>query len=539
MKKLILIAIMLFLLALVSYGQTRWIRNYYDNISASGHYLSLSYDNGFILTGWVLPGYQFTWLVKTDVNGEVLWERKIMGLYNRINTDRISQNENGEFFLGGSVTLDGKTDALVMKLNACGEKEWCRTLMSTSNYDFYSDIVTTPDGGCAAVIINAFHPLFINRKGILRFSTDGDLLWQYYYPSQDPGIQEEFLSNLLLTPDNGFLMTGYCYYPDPDNPGLSWLHPYYVKTDSLGNFEWEIVLHSETADIGGKAWQTILNPSENCYYSCISHYYHSDTLYAKRPAIVKMGLEGNVLGVYDLVHKDYDFGTLFSAAFINDSLLAGGASWFYSEDEPRSKAVVFDTLGTIIDSLTLLNTGWLAQTAVTHDGKLLFYNTIEENGDFDTYLFKLTQDLEQDTFYTRPFVYDSLCPNQIVSDTIVPDDCGVIVGIEEDDRTVGREDYKKEGGELVLWPNPASGVLSAKCLVISSGNSCSLSVYDILGHKVLSSPVLTTLPASPLEGGGEQIGWTIDVSSLPPGIYFISVLDDGKRVAGGKFVVGR
>ena len=105
-------------------------------------------------------------------------------------------------------------------------------------------------------------------------------------------FNDEVIYNLLLTPDNGFLMTGYCYYPDPDNPDLYWLHPYYVKTDSLGNFEWEIVLHNETADIGGEAWQTILSPTQGTYYySCINHYYHSDTLYAKRPALGKMDLD--------------------------------------------------------------------------------------------------------------------------------------------------------------------------------------------------------------------------------------------------------
>ena len=31
----------------------------------------------------------------------------------------------------------------------------------------------------------------------------------------------------------------------------------------------------------------------------------------------------------------------------------------------------------------------------------------------------------------------------------------------------------------------------------------------------------------------------VDVSGLLPGIYFIAVIEDGKRIAGGKFVIGR
>jgi hypothetical protein len=523
---------LLFLINNIS-GQSRWVHQYLGTLNTPGHYLSISYDEGYLLTGRIIPNYQFTWLVKTDVNGEVLWERKIMGYYNRINTDRISQNENGGIFLGGSVTLNDKTDALVMKLNVCGEKEWCRTLITTSNYDFYTDITATPDGGCAAVVINAFHPLFVNRKGLLRFSTDGDLLWQQYYQSPNQGIQDESLSNLLLTPDNGFLMTGYCYYPDPDNPGLSWLHPYYVKTDSLGNFEWEVVLHNETADIGGIGRQTIIAPSGTYYYSCINHYYLSDTLYAKRPALVKMDLQGNVLGVYDLVHDDYDWGGMWSISFINDSLLAGGAGWGYDSETPKSRAIVMDTLGQIKDSITLLNTGWLATTAVTHDGKLLYYNTIEEDGDFDTYLFKLTQDLEQDTFYIRPFVYDSLCPYPIVSDIIVPDDCGVIVGVEEND---GEEAWEQGGGEawghggLDIWPNPTSGEIHVRWNMDDGrlNKDFSLMIYDMYGRKMMNSSVPENESAIQL-----------DVGKSPRGIYLIVVRNDSNIIGSSKLVISR
>ncbi len=88
-------------------------------------------------------------------------------------------------------------------------------------------------------------------------------------------------------------MTGFCYYPDPDDPDLYWLHPYYIKTDSLGNFEWETILHKETADLGGMAWQYHCKSEQRIIFIHVSsHYYHSDTLYTKRPALVKIDLQG-------------------------------------------------------------------------------------------------------------------------------------------------------------------------------------------------------------------------------------------------------
>jgi hypothetical protein len=240
---------------------------------------------------------------------------------------------------------------------------------------------------------------------------------------------------------------------------------------------------------------------------------------------------------------------MWSIAFINDSLLAGGAAWFCSEDEPLSRAVIFDTLGTIKDSITLLNNGWLATTAVTHDGKLLFYNTIEENGDFDTFLFKLTQDLEQDTFYTRPFVYDSLCPNQIVSDTIVPDDCGVIVGIEEEtgrpgDGETGGQGEEGKKGALEIWPNPAAEEIHVRWNMDDGRfyRDCELVIYDVFGRAVTAS-----ILSSPQVGGGREGGlngegevtWQVDVSALPAGIYLAVVKDERDVMRSAKFIIAR
>jgi hypothetical protein len=532
----------LLLLSISLSSQLRWVNQYHDELNTPGHTMSVYYDEGFLITGWVGPNYpKYIWLIKTDVNGEVLWEKLIGDQYNSTVVDKFNVNKSGDIYLGGATIINGNADPLIVKLNSCGEKMWCRSFSTNSSNDGFVDIVSTPDDGCAALDIYPYFPYNTNRTGLLKFSSDGELLWQHYYQSVDPGIDNENLSNLILTPDNGFLMTGYCYYPDSND--LYWLHPYYIKTDSLGNFEWETVLHGETGDLGGKAWQTILNPSGTFYYSCINHYYHSNTLNARRPALAKMDLQGNVIGVYDLVHKDYDLGALFSAVFINDSLLAGSASWRYDEDEPKSRAVIFDTLGNIKDSLTLLNTNWLAKTAITHDGKLLFYNTIEENGDFDTYLFKLTQDLEQDTFYTRPFVYDSLCPYQIVSDTIVPDDCDVIVGIQDDGRTVGRYDGKNGG--LEIWPNPAGEIVNCQLSNVNGRKKSStfnlqpsISIYDIFGRSVLT-PTTSPSPLVSPSPGQQDWRWQIYVTALPPGIYFLVVREERSVIGSGKFVIAR
>ncbi|MCK9401282.1 MAG: T9SS type A sorting domain-containing protein [Bacteroidales bacterium] len=530
MKQNILIFLLIGLINYGSFSQSRWLMHYMDAFNAPVKDLKISYDNGYLLSGWISPNLpHYSWLIKTDINGEVLWQKLIGGANNStLAIEEICLNSVGEIFLCGGTMSGNDANPMLIKLNACGEKEWCTEFSTTSDNDFFWDVVCTPDGGCAVLVYGAFIPLFTYRAGILKFSAGGDLLWQQYYQSPDQSVSGVTLSDLNLAPDEGFLLSGFCYYLDPENPDLAWLHPYYIKADSLGYFEWETIVHKETGDIGGQAFMSLVNPSGTNFYSCISHYYHSDTLYTTRPAIVKLDLQGNVMGVYDLVHGLYDLGKIMTFDFLNDSVLTGSASWRNEEDEPQSRVVVLDTLGNITNSVTILNDYFLGFTKTTFDDKILILISDHTSGEFDPTLFKLTQDLEQDTFYTTPFIYDSLCPYQIASDTIVPDDCGLIVGIEEDDKTVGRYDGKKGGIEL--FPNPASELLHVR-LNMDGGRfnkDLRLEIYDIFGRKVQEIKVLE-----------KQNEVQINVEGYPPGIYLAVLKDESQYVCSGKFVVAR
>ncbi|MBW6459566.1 MAG: T9SS type A sorting domain-containing protein, partial [Bacteroidales bacterium] len=127
----------------------------------------------------------------------------------------------------------------------------------------------------------------------------------------------------------------------------------------------------------------------------------------------------------------------------------------------------------------------------------------------------------------QPFTYDSLCPYQIVSDTIVQDDCGLIVGIEEAGEHGGMEAWGHGG--VVVWPNPVREVLSVKVLGLSEGLVYSLEIYDVFGR-------LAPTPALPQPGEGEI---RVDVSGLVPGIYLAVVRDKNHFIGSAKFVVVR
>jgi hypothetical protein len=121
MKLLKLILFLIFLTQFSCYSQNRWIKQYHENLSAPGHYLAVSYDQGYLITGKTSPDSpKYTWLIKTDINGQILWEKFIGGYYNIVSVDCLKQNEIGDIYLCGSIAQEGNSNPLIIKLNNCG-----------------------------------------------------------------------------------------------------------------------------------------------------------------------------------------------------------------------------------------------------------------------------------------------------------------------------------------------------------------------------------------------------------------------------------
>jgi len=150
---------------------------------------------------------------------------------------------------------------------------------------------------------------------------------------------------------------------------------------------------------------------------------------------------------------------------------------------------------------------------------------------WDIYAFKFNQDLEYDTIYTQPFVYDSLCDHPIVSDTI-PLDCD-IVGVEET--------KTEESPQLTISPNPAFNRVQVKLPEVITTHSSSsdfnvttwkynykvdvlLEIYDIYGQKWYSEI---------MRDGVKET--EITVRTLPTGLYIVRALIEG-QVVSGKFI---
>ncbi|MCK4677805.1 MAG: hypothetical protein KAT48_06720, partial [Bacteroidales bacterium] len=149
-----LCAFILVMLQLAVYPQ-EWIRIYYNNISAYPFSLIESYDKGYVYSGAIYQGEipKYGLIFKTDINGEMLWDKKFGEYGDVTGVQDIKQTiDNGYILSGSTKKLDPYYDPFIMKLNYCGEKEWCKILHLPNNMDFGSRILQLSNGNYIALL---------------------------------------------------------------------------------------------------------------------------------------------------------------------------------------------------------------------------------------------------------------------------------------------------------------------------------------------------------------------------------------------------
>ncbi|MCX6233141.1 MAG: hypothetical protein NT175_00235, partial [Bacteroidetes bacterium] len=220
-------------------------------------------------------------------------------------------------------------------------------------------------------------------------------------------------------------------------------------------------------------------------------------------------------------------------SWFKDSTLAIGAGWLASnQTEIIAPVVKYDTNGNILKMRDLGDSIYCFMSSiVTFDNKLLITSPEDWDGNMDIYAFKFNSELEYDSIYTQPFVYDSLCEYPIVSDTITLDTLGV-----------GLEELKpKKHPKLTIIPNPACDIIRVvlpECISLHSqaaifnvttwkysySGDIPLEIYDIYGRKWHEQII---------EEGEKEV--EIDVSALPVGLYVVRAVIEGQAV-NGKFL---
>lgn len=156
-----------FILKLTSAGALSWQKLLGGSGEEIGFYISQTADNGFIfaaasnspnngtLTGTINNGSHDGWMVRTDGNGNLLWQKLLGGLYGEYPYFVKETPDNGFLVTGTSAssnsgtipyTNNGSADAWVIRLDASGNTMWQRLYGGSLDENNSTTAAILPDG---------------------------------------------------------------------------------------------------------------------------------------------------------------------------------------------------------------------------------------------------------------------------------------------------------------------------------------------------------------------------------------------------------
>jgi hypothetical protein len=532
--KFLLTGILSLIISATGQGQ-QWIRIYSDTVNTETNKIQEHYDKGYIFTGIKYEGWSYYgWLMKTNVNGEVIWVKSYGNFLkmNQFTSSRILSN--GGFIISGATNILSQdcTDPLLIKVNACGNKEWCNIYNAQSCNSWTQDIEVLPGGGYMA-LIHRWKYSEEKRIWLFRLDSLGGVIWAQVYVT-DPAFWSEWSHSLLKTSNSCFIITGEAYYPDSTYPNKKIIKIILIKVNLNGEVIFEVPWGTNNGIYSDGRLSSI--DSKNNIYTA-GRRARKTAPFGDSPCLFKTSVSGEPVFYKDL-KENSTLGIATTINWFQDSTLVECAGWV-SGGSDTTAVIKTDSLGNILDEKPLLinyNTGSFWASDITYNNRLILGGYLYSNGVFNSCAFKLNSDLEYDSIYNAPFTYDSLCPYPIVSDTIPLDDCEVVVvGIDE-------ALQNPETTKLKVYPNPSDERITIelpKYLVRkSSGQGMTantiyhqwtevrLEVFDLYGQLMFCE----TMPR-------QKKSVTLNVSSWPPGMYVARLVFMNKVVGREKFVI--
>jgi hypothetical protein len=496
--------------------------------------VEVGYDQSY----YILGGYtnssgfpKFTWLLKTDINGNILWD-KIVKCDGFVDSFGLEPTHDGGLLISGFVILNSfglNYLPFTVKINSCGEKEWCKVFADgVGELPSARDVKETPSGDIV-ILVNQFGVNPQETMHLFKLNSYGDLLWRkpyasgYVYPEAALPIGRK----LMITTTGNYLIAAEAYWADPWNPtGPKPLRSLFVMVESNGDEKWVLPFGLQDS-IHGQG-KNILEINSNRFIGLANKW----PVECMQTVLIEFDSLG-IVSKYIILDNQQISPDISKGVPIklqqSDSLYIIGGIYGYP-NAGYSSEIILDT--NIFSYPTVYNfyqhTGEEEpySMSISLKKKILSNSTFKESGNWDIALSKLNLNLEYDTLDPGNYTYDSLCttPGLPQSGFIFLDDCDIITGVD-----IPSPEAYYAGLRVIpitAFPNPAKDKVTFGIENTQYHKHITLRCFNLLGKQVFETAILT----------GQKEAAT-DVSRWPQGMYLAVVYSEGWPAGQCKFVV--
>ncbi len=395
---------------------------------------------------------RWAWIIKTNINGEIIWEKILENTGSRVKPAAIDQTQDGGILICGMSLHANINYPIIIKLNACGEKEWCKIFGGSPNATPWAQDIKETESGDIVVLVNQFGNIPQETIHLFKLTAQGEVIWKKAYAttSNYPNTHTKLAESILVTKEGKYLISGRGYWEQPWNPGGAMPRtPLFIMVDSNGNEEW-VLPFGLNDTILGRAYSANEKNGDNLIG--LASFSGQTTIH---PMFLQFDKDGNELALTHLnpasINPNLNTGHLSQMIEKDNIYHTQGTFGFLPSNQPIQVTLVnidttlFNSTPIIYNYLIHTNTEWPQSLANTNDFKLLSSSNYKVSStNYDIFLAKLNLNLEYDTAYTLPITYDSLCtsgPPQ--SGFIYLNDCAIDLDLPGDancDATVNVND---------------------------------------------------------------------------------------------------
>lgn len=222
-----------------------------------GYDVKQTLDNGYIITGSTSSfgqGNTDLYLVRLDSMGRRKFEKSFGSYNNEIGKSVIQLTDSGFVAIGYTNSSGfGGYDIYLLRTDKNGNLLWQKTI-GGSDWDFAYSLQETFDGGFVIAGTTYSYGRGNADGYVVKTDNGGNVIWTKTYG----GIHDDEFKSVVQTADGGFALTGYTKSYNDVNSGDVWV----FKLDIMGDSVWCKFYGGSREDFGNQVMQ---HPSGELY----------------------------------------------------------------------------------------------------------------------------------------------------------------------------------------------------------------------------------------------------------------------------------